>query len=557
MSIPDAQLAWNAADGILGSVDAQTDDITVTNFNQIVTILNGQMQLGFAEFDDVPLWQRAMLARASLLQRITEISNICITAAEQGYVLPENPFPMIDGLNRSRKLFDPLPDSFPGADIGAAIRELNAVVLAVDSGKIKLDRPASSGQIASFEVSVDGISSQSGDALADILGYQPDADAIKRKQAVDALGRLDFSKRKPYLLFVVDMVEDGHRTGETVICWQKMRDAGGYQIFRRDTFGMVDRPPISFDNVSIQGSTSELAKDPRFLKALSFYDWLGPDGYCAAMDETSPNTIYRYSVGAFQNKVPAGHSFFDVPSSALYLSDGQIQTFRGYVQDEADRFEVSTGSISPYPSLAKLVFGDPSYGWVIAGCNFFASSRRGDPGTKTRALGFIGSGIGSALDALQSQQLVVPNELSDIVSGIESGISSYGISQTILSILDGVGVTDFISGKDPISGFSPTTDSVAQSSNGLAKLLAAIDPETATVDPVALVASLSSPPSRKVHPIYATFSIGENGQASPRPRKPDPVTTIGKDPIDLTTYDGISRLLVAIRDFYDLYPGML
>src|SRR5690606_3260161 len=109
---------------------------------------------------------------------------------------------VLERLNARRTLFSPIDVPDPQALLQAA-SQLSRIAVGYADGSITFERrPAY--QLSSYEVSVDGLSPQSGDALVDILGYQPDGDFIKRKRALDSLARVDFTKRKPYLLFTAD-----------------------------------------------------------------------------------------------------------------------------------------------------------------------------------------------------------------------------------------------------------------------------------------------------------------------------------------------------------------
>jgi hypothetical protein len=277
------------------------------------------------------------------------------------------------------------------------------------------------------------------------------------------------------------------------------------------------------------------------------------------VDQSSqPGTLYSYAISGIQNRAPAGTSFFDTSLSALYLSPAQAQQVRTLIA--TDVALLSSGSdpdtVSPYPAISQVVYGDPGYGWILAGCNVLGSKRRGDSADETRSLSYIGSKASVVLSEAAAGRMFVPNDINLVHTAIDAGVSSYGISQTILSVLDGTGVTLFASKKDDPLGFQPTQQSLESVSRGLARILGVIDPETATLDPHALAATLSTPLNSAQQPKYSPLSV----PASSSVRVPDEAAldrAFGTGLLDLTTYSGISRLMQIIRTVYDFYPGAL
>lgn len=481
--------------------------------------------------------QAAGVIRAIVMERIGDVSIASQVALSRGYLLPDSPFPKIDRANATRSLFQPIAMSSESSLFTAAV-ELSKIAKKYKDGQIKFDR-SPAGQLSSYEVSVDGIAPQSGDPLVDILGYQPDGDFVKRKRAIDSLAKLDFSKRKPYLLFTMETDEG------VAICWGRMRDASGYTISRRDVFYNVDLPDIVEDNSSLEQSTRDLLKNERFFQALSFYDWTTPQDVLAVLDDsTSPDTLYSYRVAGVQRKAPATPFIFDVPMNAMLFSPALAESIVEILAEESERTGRDPNAVSPYPAIAQAVYGDPSLGWIIAGCNVLASIRRGDPVDSVRANSYIGSTAERLLAEVQAGRVFVPSDLSKVQETVESSISSYGVSQTILSVLDGTGVTNFVSGKDDPNGIQATQQSVEGSTAGLARILSVIDPETATLDPNLLVVTGQKKSSRG-------HAIAVKTQAN----APALDELVGAGLIDLTVPAGIARFMQLLRAVYDFYPG--
>jgi hypothetical protein len=497
--------------------------------------------------------------RSSLLNAFGRAAEVSSIAASRGFLLPDNPKPRLDQLNADRRLFDTLAiTAAEDAGLLASATGLITVARQFDEGTVTFEDHRPAAQLASFEVSVDGISRQSGDPLVDILGYQPDADFVKRRLAIDSFARLDFSKRKPYLLFTADVLTDGRRQSGTVVCWIKMRDASGYSLAKRDVFSGIDFAPSTFTAESAQASTERLLVEPHFAQVMSFYDWVGRDDVMAVVDTSSqPGTLYSYSLSAVQRRAPANSTVFDVSLGSLYLSPAQAESVRALVTIDASRLSSgsSQDSVSPYPALSQVIYGDAGYGWILAGSNMFGAKRRGDSDDQVRSFSYLGSKASTLIAEAAAGRMFIPTDISQIHAAIDHGVSSFGISQTILSVLDGTGVTLFAAHKDDPLGFQPTQQSLESVSAGLARILSAIDPESALMDPALLATSLSTRINGPAQSRYTAIQIPTASSATASTGAL--VDAFGTEVLDLTTYVGISRLLQIIRTVYDFYPGAL
>ena len=535
-------------------------DADPTSLNSFIALSNrAASDLGFDFFFDsgLTLYQAACAIRGGLIQRFFDISEMTKLAQSKGFILPDSPLDRLNQINATRRLYDNVTAA-DGAQLYKACVSLGKIYVDFVGGTITFDRnPAM--QLASYEVSVDGLSAQSGDALVDILGYQPDGDFIKAKRAQDALAKLDFSKRKPYLLFTADF-EDG-----TVVCWQKMPDASGYRILRRDVFASTDLPDLILGNSDLMKTTRELMADDRFFQIISFYDWLDHGNVVAFLDlNPDSDTLFSYAVKGIQKKAPGSPFIFEVPTSALFFSTTIGANVDAAISKESQTFGANVGNISPYPALAQALYGDSNYGWILAGCNIQAAIKRGDDPSTLQSFGFIGSTVDGIKSAGQAGKLVVPADLGSVQAIVESSIASYGVSQTISSILEGTGLTQFVAGKDDPKGISQTDQSIDAATSGLARILSAIDPATATLDPHLLAAATQSTATKLSGKAVFAKSILAVGIFNPGGQPSTPSgptislqTAIGDDVIDLTTYAGISRLMQVLRTIYDFYPGAL
>lgn len=529
----------NIADVIKAGLKPNAQAASIQRFLSACVISAKQLEVDDYFIDSgVTDLQAAMIIRAVIMERIGYINETAAIALSRGYLLPDSPFPEIEKINANRLIFADVPIEYNQQVImmnGA--KELSEITKQYKDGRITFARQPAA-QISSYEISVDGITPQSGDALTDILGYQPDGDYVKRKRAIDSLLKLDFSKRKPYMLFTLETP-----TGGIVVCWSKMRDASGYTISRRDVFYGTDLPDLTKSNAGLTESTNELLKDEKFYQAMSFYDWTTPQDVFAFADNTvSRDTLYSYRIAGLQKKAPASPFIFDVPMNALLFSPALIDVTNAAIQEDFELFGQDPAVVSPYPAIAKAVYGDPSLGWIIAGCNILASIRRNDPIDTIRKNSYIGSTAEHIFTEAKAGRLFVPSDIATVQAAVESAVSSYGVSQTILSVIDGTGATNFISGKDDPNGIQATQQSVEGSTGGLARILSAIDPETATLDPKLIVVG------------------GKLGGATREVRKKAGISSsiedaIGSEVVDLTTYSGIGRFMQLLRTLYDFYPG--
>jgi hypothetical protein len=548
------------ADVLKGGSLSTATTATVQSFLQVCMSVASGLGVAWSSVQGTPTLDVAYSIRSSVLNAFARATAVAAEAASRGFLLPDDPSPRFQQINADRKIFEPIVIT-PAEDkeLLTASIDLIKVAAARDAGKVSFLQHRPAAQLASFEVSLDGISRQTGDPLVDILGYQPDADFIKRKQALDSLAKLDFSKRKPYLLFTADVITGGKRQSGTIVCWMKMRDASGYTVSKRDVFSGLDFQSSSVTAALAEAITQRLLATPDFRQILSFYDWVNPGDVVAFADQSSvAGTLYSYSISGIQTRAPANTSFFDTSLSALYLSPAQASQVRSLIV--SDTALLASGSdpdsVSPYPAISQVVYGDPGYGWILAGCNVLGSKRRGDSVDETRSLSYIGSKASVVLASAAAGRMFVPNDINLVHTAIDSGVASYGISQTILSVLDGTGVTLFAARKDDPLGFQPTQQSLESVSRGLAKILAVIDPETATLDPHALAVALSTPTNSAQQPRYSPLVVPASSSIS----VPDGAVldrAFGSGIIDLTTYSGISRLMQIVRTIYDFYPGAL
>lgn len=543
--------AQKIADVLKGGLTESAPAGSIQDFLSACLSVSNGFGIKWTVADGSTTLQAAQVIRAAVIAAMLRAADLGRFAAARGFLLPADPMPEFARINSTRQLFAPLGLSeIDEHDLLSSTRTLIVASLAFDAGTITFDEHHPAAQLASFEMSLDGIIRQSGDPLLDLLGYQPDADFIKRKQALDSLAKLDFSRRKPYFLFTADLP----RLAGTAVCWLKMRDASGYAIQKRDVFAGSEFQSAAMTSQQAQQSTDELLTDPDFLQILSFYDWVHASDVIAFLDKSNEaGRLYSYSIIGLQRKARGDQNIFDVQSNALYLTPAQVSAIRQTILDELP-IGSEIDSVSPYPAISNVLYGDPGYGWILAGCNILESKRRGDGQDQTRALSYIGSKASTILAEAASGRLVSPIDMSKIHSSISDNVLAFGIAQAILIILDGTGVTLFTSKKDDPFGFHPSKQPLEGVTGGLAKIIQCIDPNSATLDPKILASSLGSNLKNQNQNRYAASQV-PGGQL---PSASTGLTQIlPGEIIDLTTYDGISAFMTLIRTVYDFYPGAL
>lgn len=469
-------------------------------------------------------------------EMITEIEQMEEIAAKNGYFLPDDPF--VELRNSTRKNFKIIEVSQTKADqMYQAVKQLVEIYSKWKSGEINLlEKESSLAQISSFDVSVDGYGS-TGDPISDILGYSSDADAIKRIGTIKALSDLDFSKRKPTLIFVADV---GEKASEgVVVAWKKMNDAFGYNLKIRNVFQgtekttFVRNPQISKEALSVS------------IDATSFYDDLKIDNLVLYEDkEAIDHMLFAYSISAVQKKSTVDPTkIINVKKSKVILTAKQIESLTQLVENDSKQYGRDIESISPYPSLSLILFGDPQYAWMISAINV---KEKIDKDKSARSVSYIGSSLSSIIDEINSNNLFAPDDVESVSSSLEEVINSHGIQSAILSVLDICGITLFITDKDDPAGFQSTQEAMEAAEGPLRKIISSIDPETATLDPLVAISNLtrSSSPKKKVPNRIIAYSPGTSTIKF--------IDIIGKDLIDLTTSDGIGRFVDIVRAYYDV-----
>lgn len=539
------QLLQNMADLLAGPVPAASPALTITKYYSCAQQVYTGLSFNFLPENTSQL-EFAEIVKSYLEDFISDVRSTLVVANNAGYILPNDPFVDILNFNSNRKIFAPLVVfTDVSSALSDAVLKFVAILQGVKDGTISFDRGTDyTHQIASFEISVSGRVPPSGDGLADILGYQPDADFVKRQNVLASLAKLDFKLRIPQLMFV-SRQRDAANAFSTVICWKKMGDASGFKIHRREIFGASSVDFMSDDD-SLQTVTQQILADKNISQVLGMYDTVTADDvFCYRDDSVTTDCLYAYSVSAYQKKSSAPLNIFGVTSSVLKASTDQIAAIQSDISSQLQP-GANQDSISPYPSIAKIISGDESYGWILAGCNFSARLKADAPVTDLRAASYIGAQSTQVIADISSGRFQIPQDISQVKANVTDSLSSFGVSQTLLYILDNIGATLYLSGKDDPENFQATGLQVSSATGDLASILASIDPTTYIVDPQTLLTNLTAAGSGNTASRPVEILVAAS-VAQPKTL----VEVIGSDPIDLTTYDGIDRFVRAIRYFYD------
>lgn len=513
----------------------------------------------------------AMEARNNVFDVVNRVNAFIARAQNAGFAPPNNPFTIIANLNAGRAGLTAINiDSTLSSQIITDIGLYIDLLKAENEGKIDLNKNVNhAAQLSSPHTSFDGLGG-SGDPAVDLMQFLPDLDLLKEQKALRTLQALDFSKRVPKIIFTANYAPEGIVKGG-IVGWQKIPDASGYIVKRKNIFDNKEVAYIiSNDELKVRW---EHIKD--YVKAwiLTFYDNVDQNNVMAFLDGgVEPNAYYTYKIQAYQTRKENKGTIFNVATTPFKTIDPR-NIREQFAQIEGEGSE----SISPYPVLAQLILGNAQYDWVLAGVNVRASIARGDSRTDTRRYSYVTAQLPFLLDQMEREKLVFPKNVSDIVQNVTDSISQFGVMQTIQEVVQETGVMYYFEGKDPKENvYFTKVDVIDEDGSGfLSSVVAAVDPETATMDlrtlatnlPKLLAGGTVSPkdtldranrsikhtePSEIEIPQEANQPNGQNSEDEVQfLRKLD---NIDKEQVDLTTFDGISKFIRTIRIFSDIGP---
>lgn len=536
----------------------------------------------------------ALSARNNVFGFINKVAAFTAQASNAGLQPPDNPFIIIANLDAARQIRAQRA-GMPGIaiiveagladdlvyNIGAYVELLTAQA----QGTLDLDKTTNvSAQLNGFTLSMDGFGS-GGNIATDLMRFLPSADEVRAQKDLDLLSAFDFRKRVPKVLFTADYVPTGDQQG-MVICWKKIPDASGYVITRRGVFDNTERK-IQLSNADLQPAMDHLRD---YLKAyfLTFYDTIDDTQVWAYLDQSiAADQYYLYRVQAYQVHNDSKDQIFNVvtnPSTFSSVNQNRLQTTLDGLAKQYFGPSATADDVNPWPLISLQLYGNSQFDWILAAVNSRASVNRNDAADDTRRFSYLGARVSHVIDFMNRGMFVAPKDVNDVVSSVNSSVTNFGVSQTIAEILHETGILYYFEGTEQSkpTGFNRAGTLNVGASPLLSGIIAAVDPETATLDLKSLGTNLpqvlantqfNNDPAEVTGLKLGQTSVDPNVHASPQEiNVPDPSSTtdtlnqgdvdyLNKLPpsdntiIDLTQYDGLSALVRTIRLFADEGPN--
>ena len=590
------------------------DDAAYDNFTS--TAYTDQQTAVAAQSYERNIVNAALGMRNELFTLIDQVNAFSTKARNDGYLPPTNPFFVIQSLcvpyagedpaDVMQNLINGYALSEPAAhniteNIDAYLVLLNAEA----TGAIDIDKHVISNdpaQLSSITMSLEGFS-QTGDPEATLSTMLPDADQIVQQKADQTLSVLDFSKRVPHVLFTADYAPAGKTIG-SIVAWKKIADAAGYVVKRHSVFNLDDTS-IELSNFDVASQYASI-RDYVRTWLLTFYD-IDESSICAYLDkDVLKDDYYFYRISGYQIQKDPSTSLFDSSYVAVrlagsrtkkLLNDMAVLASFGNASRTSDKpgaqqplstsydflLPFASDDVSPYPFIAQELFGDSGYDWLLAGLNVKASKDRSEENLNTRQYSYLNASIYWLIDRMNHDTFVVPNDLdfSSVVKNINDAIATYGVTQVIQDLLSETGILYYFDGLEGNvnSNFQLVGSQNIEDSGILSTVVAAIDPESMTLDLKTLSSNLSTLLSGQAYAMSdkSTDKLAsgvKSPQSSPSELEipsndmtSDPsdaesdvqfvqtLSSLGTDVVDLTTYNGISTLMRVLRIFSDFGPG--
>lgn len=513
----------------------------------------------------------AMMARNNVFDVVDQVNSFVSRAKNAGFQPPDNPFALIAELNAKRAGWTPV-----SIDVGLADEVIQNIgfylelIKAEREGKVNLEKQnANVAQLSHVGMSFEGFGG-SGNTAADLMKFLPDLDEIKVQKAKEALSVLDFKKRTPRIIFTSNYSPDGVAKG-AVIGWRKMPDASGYIVKRRN---ILDGQEVSY---MLSNENAKLHYDHirDYVKTwiLGFYKEISPDQIYAFLDSgVTANGYYTYKIQAYQS-FNESRDVFRVDMVPANLSQAQ----RAIIARDLEALDPGKGeTISPYPILAKSLLGNDKFDWILAACNIRASTNRGDPRSTSRKYSYLSAQLDFLYAQMDAGLLLIPKDINQVIQNVTDGVTKFGVTQMLMEVLQETGALYHFDGIDPKSDshFDRVGNEDIATSSLLSTIVAAIDPETATMDLKSLASNLPTLLDRGVISTNEKFATGEKPNVQARTAEIDvPFNVENTDSInaedeiqflqripaqdlnravDLTTFEGISKFIRTVRVFADV-----
>lgn len=494
----------------------------------------------------------AMAARNNVFEQIDRVYAFISKAKNAGFSPRDNPFAVIAELNERKQRATASQAQQLAEDIKKYVELLKAEKL----GQFDVEQQAeNSTQLSSVTISLDGLGG-SGNTALDLMSFVPDMDAIRKQKAKDALAVIDFRKRVPKILFTADYAPDGSSRG-CIVGWKKIPDASGYILKRRNIFDGSEQATTITNEVALD----QHARFEQYVKTwvMSFYDDVGIDSVYYVLDPGVPeNGYYTYTLQAYQTLQDSKNTFLTETGPA-----NLSQQVRRQLRQKMDSADPGDGdSISPYPILAQALLGDPKLDWVLAAVNTRASIMRNDLRSYTRKFGYLNAQLDFLFSAMDEGKFVIPKDPQKIISNVSRSIALFGVTQVILESLQETGVLYHFDGTDARDQSTAHIQPTVDSSGILATVVSAVDPETMTLDLRALAANL--PVLLDGGTVRSTTKLSD-GILSQKKAEEIEISVSEEDrvqfaqelegtragAVDLTTFEGLGKLIRTVRVFAD------
>lgn len=467
----------------------------------------------------------AMSARNNVFEVIDRVSAFISKAKNAGFAPPANPFVSIAEHNANGTS----ATVAEAEELTANIKKYVQLLTAERNGQVDVeDQTEHAAQLSSVNISLDGFGG-SGNTAVDLMSFIPNMDEIRAQKAKEALAALDFRKRVPKIMFTATYAPDGDSRG-CIIGWKKIADASGYILKRRNIFdGNQDKIVITN-----QEAKENHSRFKNYVKSwvMSFYNDIPLDSVHFMLDTQAPeNGFFLYTVQAYQNFQESKNTFVvDTVPANLSL------TMRRTLRARIEVIDPGAGdTISPYPLLAQALLNDEKMDWALAAVNTRASIIRNDLRSYTRKFGYLGAQLDFLFSAMDEGKFVIPRDPKKVVSNVSQSITLFGVTQVILETLQETGALYHFDGVDARDQSVMKKDSPDIEGSGiLSAVVSAIDPETMTLNLKSLTANLPKLAEETgTHPLVRDLGGDRAGV------------------VDLTTFEGLGRLIRTVRVFAD------
>jgi len=512
-----------------------------------------------------------------------EIANFILRAKEIGFLPPENPLTELVRFNSKRSTKNATgkkgvlvisPSVIDAAVADSIISELDNLVKLVSREKqgnsVLGTKPVNnkSAQISSYSFLLNGYDLPTNDGQNDLQNFLPDVNKIVSSKIAESINTLDFKNRIPKILFVLKYEVNGIFRG-AIVGWKIIHDASSYTLKRRDVF-LNKVKEFEYSNESLVAEYNSV-KQYVLDWVLSFYNQYDEDMIWAVLDGSAEkDRQYSYTLVAHQNLRTDKNFIFNVDVSKLTISRLQLNDIVSEIKDYvattvAQRVKgVTENDISPYPFLSKKFYGHDKFDWIIAAMNVKAAMARGDSQSEIKNYSYVGANIEFLNSKIIDNTMLIPNNIDQVLENVKESIITYGLSQTLIEIIEFTGLNFFFGGKETINISAASSNMFSGLDLGpMEEVLSAIDPETATVDVESLISNLlvatkgsnqSSSAAASPSEIDVPQQLDDSTQAN---ESFDLITKfdLSKEALDLATFEGISDFVRLIRLFFDFSPN--